>query len=158
MPQRTRRKSCAEILQELAQHTVRWDRRSLWGNVVPQREIIFCYAVNCFFLKRLKNVTSTSLYPQEEAKLLLSQCLLFRKKYTKARACWGANQKERHFTEGSARECTTIHSTTFSVSISFLWNLMDFKARNMKERYIDGSESNASYLFPWKLQQIQTAQ
>lgn len=43
------REFCAKILQKLEQHTVRWNGMSLWGNVVPQREIIFCYLVKIAF-------------------------------------------------------------------------------------------------------------
>lgn len=48
------RKSCAEIIQKLIQHTVRWNGMSLWGNVVPQREIIFCYLVKIAFSWKTK--------------------------------------------------------------------------------------------------------
>lgn len=42
-------KSCAEILQNLAQHMARWNGMSLWGNVDPQREILSCYLVKIAF-------------------------------------------------------------------------------------------------------------
>lgn len=129
MPHRRGRKSCAEIIQKLAQHTVKWDKMSLWGNVVPQKEIIFCYLVKTAFSWKDSECYIHLPYPQEEEKLLLSRYLFPRQKYTRARACQGPNQKGRHFTEGSVKEYTAVHSTTSSMSISFFVSIEKAKEK-----------------------------